>query len=133
MALVVMLPTMLEVLGKMEVVRRVRININNVTPLIALSLHKVPCKVVETMVEEDGVMCTSSPSRVRVLPRILVSLRKVFRKEIMAVDRVLEIMSISDTIPTNISSMVVIVVLEDIMEGILEVTTLVDIQMNLHI
>jgi hypothetical protein len=85
------------------------------------------------MVEEDGVMCTSSPLRVRVLPRILVSLRKGFRKEIMAMDRVLEIMSISDTIPTNISSMVVIVVLEDIMEGILEVTTLVDIQMNLHI
>jgi hypothetical protein len=62
-----MLPTMLEVLGKMEVVHRVQININNVTPLIALSLRKVPGKVVETMVEEDGVMWTSSPSRVRVL------------------------------------------------------------------
>jgi hypothetical protein len=62
-----------------------------------------------------------------------VSLRKGFRKEIMAMDRVLEIMSILDTIPTNINSMVVIVVLEDIMEGILEVATLVDIQMNLHI
>jgi hypothetical protein len=128
-----MLPTMLEVLGKMEVVRRVRININNVTPLIALSLRKVLGKVVEMMVEEDGVMWTSSPSRVGVLPRILVSLRKGFRKEIMAMDRVLEMMSISDTIPTNISSMVIIVVLEATVEGILEVATLVDIQMNLHI
>jgi hypothetical protein len=62
-----------------------------------------------------------------------VSLRKGFRKEIMAMDRVLEMMSISDTIPTNISSMVIIVVLEDTVEGILEVATLVDIQMNLHI
>jgi hypothetical protein len=85
------------------------------------------------MVEEDGVMGTSSSSRVRVLPRILVSLRKGITKEIMATGRVLEIMSILDTVPTNISSMVVIVVVDDILEGILEVATLVDIPMNIHI
>jgi hypothetical protein len=45
-ALVVMLLTMLEVHGKIEAVRRVWININNATPLIALSLDKVPAKVL---------------------------------------------------------------------------------------
>jgi hypothetical protein len=89
--------------------------------------------MVETVVEEDGVMGTSSSSRVRVLPRILVSLRKGITKEIMAMGRVLEIMSILDTVPTNISSMVVIAVVDDILEGILEVATLVDIPMNIHI
>jgi hypothetical protein len=42
-------------------------------------------------------------------------------------------MSISDTVPTNISSMVVIAVVEDFMEGIVEVAILVDVPMNLHI
>jgi hypothetical protein len=96
-------------------------------------LHKVPVKVVEMMAEEDGVMGTSSSSRVRVLPRILVSLRKGITKEIMGTGRVLEIMSILDTVPINISSMVVIAVVNDILEGILEVATLVDIPMNIHI
>jgi hypothetical protein len=97
-----MLLTMLEVRGKMEAVCRVRININNATPLIALSLDKVPVKVVKMMVEDDGAMGTSSPSSVRVLPRILVSLRKGIRKEIMATSRVLEIMPNLDTIPTTL-------------------------------
>jgi hypothetical protein len=128
-----MLLTMLEVQGKMEAVRSVLIYIDNATPLITLNLHKVPVNVVEMMVEEDGVMGTSSSSRVRVLPRILVSLRKGITKEIMGTGRVLEIMSILDTVPTNISSMVVIAVVDDILEGILEVATLVDIPMNIHI